>query len=100
SGAPAWAAGQEVRSYSFTNSTEYLYYRLNVSQNRGGGFLAVAEFALYDPDEGAAATALDAAMEADSPVARWTFGEDGTLSPDYAGSSPLFMRGSYTRGTG
>src|SRR5690606_16557135 len=34
SGAPAWAAGQEVRSYSFTNSTEYLYYRLNVSQNR------------------------------------------------------------------
>lgn len=37
-----WVSG-EIKSYSFTNSTAYLYYRLNVSANSGDSLLNVVD---------------------------------------------------------
>ena len=44
-GQTGWTVGQ-VRSFTFTNSTAYLYYRLNISANNGGSYTGVTELIL------------------------------------------------------
>jgi F5/8 type C domain len=39
----------QERSFSFTNSTAYRYYRLSISANNGDGFLQLAEWQLFGP---------------------------------------------------
>ena len=36
------------RTYRFSNSTAYKYYRLNVTSTNGGNYLMVAEWRLYE----------------------------------------------------
>lgn len=45
-----WTNGQ-TKSFSFSNATAYLYYRLNVTANNGNAYLDVAELSFpYSPD--------------------------------------------------
>jgi hypothetical protein len=44
--AQTWANIGDINRYTFSNTTAYLYYRLNVSANNGDTYLAVAELML------------------------------------------------------
>ncbi len=43
SGVTSWVAG-EMKSYTFTNTNDYRYYKLNMTANNGGSNWRVAEF--------------------------------------------------------
>ena len=44
---PSWSAG-EKRTYAFSNTTAYRYYRINITANQGStAFLVVSELAMY-----------------------------------------------------
>lgn len=48
----SWTTGVKV-NYSFTNTTLYRYYRLNISANNGdGSFLEIDEIQIFAPDLG------------------------------------------------
>lgn len=54
--APAWTV-RETRSYSFTNSTAYRYFRLNITANQGdSSYLAVIELEILGADQTTPAT--------------------------------------------
>lgn len=45
---PAWTSVGETRTYQTSNTTDYRYYRVNITANQGAtDFVAVAEFGLY-----------------------------------------------------
>lgn len=44
-GVTSWTGG-DTKAYTFTNTTAYLYYRLNVTANNGNAYLTISEFTL------------------------------------------------------
>jgi hypothetical protein len=77
--AQTWPTSGEVRSFTFTNSTAYLYYRLDVSANNGDTYLTVGRLDL------GLAPMVDSSGN----------GRDGT----YAGSPTLGVTGLVTGDT-
>jgi len=55
---PNWA-NSESRTYSFSNTTAYRYYRINISANQGGAYLELTELAMYTSLQGVKAMQLD-----------------------------------------
>jgi hypothetical protein len=45
-----WTDGEE-RTYTFTNTTVYTYYRLLITANNGGTYMSVTRWALYQSSE-------------------------------------------------
>lgn len=95
----AWVSPQQVRYFSFSNSTAYTYYRLNVSANNGDGLLAVAELWVSDV-VAAGSGGYATSVLADSPSAFYRWSEtSGAMAEDFSGNhrSPVELAGGYTR---
>jgi hypothetical protein len=56
-GVTSWAIGSK-KTFSFSNTTSYLYYRVNVSANNGGSYLAISKLEMFRSSSDFASTVV------------------------------------------
>lgn len=99
-----WSATK--RSYSFSNSTGYNKYRLNITAGNGGdGYLTIPEIELFDPvatnDMTAVSAAFDLPAEPDLIDAFFIIEKTDAMTPntDYIFSASIDGGSNYNAGT-
>ena len=95
-----WYLGEE-RHFNFTNTTAYLYYRLNVSDNNGGSYTTITELTLQELNTVEAslpiAPTLAAGLSADIKIAN-TNTAATTLDLNGTGVKNILLEGNVLEG--
>ncbi|ATB41975.1 alpha-1,2-mannosidase [Cystobacter fuscus] len=82
----------ETRTYEFTNTTPYPYYRLNITANRSGTTLQLAEFQLSDGDDAPPPVTDMKSAVGNGPGSSW----NSKIGTGFTGTHALRFAGAVT----
>jgi predicted alpha-1,2-mannosidase len=82
----------ETHVFNFSNTTAYLYYRLNVTQNNGGGILQIAELQLSNGNDGPPPPSPMKSRLGKGPGSSW----NAKLSAGFTGTHAFRFAGAVT----